>query len=101
MTIQDHDIPEAGEYFGHQGFGRWLDEDWGTAWSDWSLEPEEFIDAGNTVVVIAHLTATGRGSGLEVKRQDGLVYELRDGKITRLDYYNSKEQALEAAGLKE
>jgi hypothetical protein len=43
--------------------------------------------------------ATGLGSGVEVERQDGLVYGFRDGKIVRLDYYNSRQQALEAVGL--
>jgi hypothetical protein len=30
-----------------------------------------------------------------------MVYETRDGAITRLDYYNDREQALKAAGLAE
>ena len=47
------------------------------------------------------MTATGRGSGLELNRQDALVYTIRDAKVVRLDYYNSKAQALEAAGLSE
>lgn len=96
--IHDHDIPERGEYRGHEGFLCWL-EDWGTAWAEWSLQPEEFIDAGNRVVVIVHLKAKGRGSGAEVKRHDAILYEVRDGKIVRLDYYNNAKQALEAAEL--
>jgi hypothetical protein len=36
---------------------------------------------------------------VEVDRQDGLLYTLRDGELVRLDYFNSREQALEAAGL--
>ena len=100
VEIHDHDIPDRGEYLGAAGVRRWL-EDWGAAWAEWSLEPEEFIDAGDRVVVVAHLRARGRDSGVEVDRQDGLVYTMRDGKLVRLDYYGSRGQALDAVGLSE
>ena len=43
----------------------------------------------------------GLGSGVELERQDALVYGCRNDKIIRTDYYNSKQQALEAVGLSE
>ena len=45
--------------------------------------------------------ATGRGSGVALERQDAIVYAMRDGLVARMDYYNSKQQALEAVGLEE
>lgn len=98
VEIHDHDIPDRGEYRGHAGVRQWF-EDWGAAWAEWSFRPLEFIDAGDHVVVLGRVTATGRDSGVKVDRQDGIVYEIRDGKIVRLDYFNSRDQALEAAGL--
>ena len=98
IEIEDHDIPEQGVYHGHEGFVRWL-RDWDAPWAEWKLEPEEFLDAGDRVVVVVRLKATGRESGVELVRRDGLVYEARDGKQVRIDYFNSREQALEAAGL--
>ena len=74
-------------------------EDWATAWSEWSAEPEEYIDAGEKVIVVLRVKATGRGSGVGLERQDAIVYAMRDGMVVRMDYYNSKRQALEAAGL--
>jgi ketosteroid isomerase-like protein len=100
IEVHDHDTPDQGDYRGHSGFARWL-EDWGTAWSDWSIEPDEFIDAGNAVVIFIRMKAEGRGSGIEVDRQDALVYEIRDGLVTCVDYYNDRKQALEAVGLAE
>src|SRR5689334_21816491 len=61
----------------------------GAAWSEWSSEPEQFIDAGDSVVVVVRMKAKGAGSGLELDRQDAQVYRFRDNKILRLDYYNS------------
>ena len=100
VEAHDHDILDAGEYRGHEGFRRWL-EDWSSAWSEFSMDPEEFIDAGDRVVFVFRMTAKGRGSGVEVERQDAMVFEVRDGMTVRVDYYNDRQQALEAVGLAE
>ena len=98
MLVVDHDIMDGTEYRGFEGVRRWVG-DWSSAWSSFTMRPERFIDAGECVVVIVQMKATGAASGIEVERQDGIVYRVRDGKISRLDYFNTAEQALEAAGL--
>ena len=98
VEVHDHDILDAGQYRGHDGVRRWL-EDWSSAWSEFSMDPEEFIDAGDRVVVFLRMRAKGRGSGLEVERQDAIIFEVRDGMVVRIDYYNNRQQALEAVGL--
>jgi ketosteroid isomerase-like protein len=98
VEIHDHDTPDQGAYRGRAGAERWL-RDWGDAWAEWNIEPEEFIDAGKAVIVVIRMHAKGLGSGVALDRQDALVYRFRDDKIVRTDYYNSKEQALEAAGI--
>jgi ketosteroid isomerase-like protein len=98
LEVHDHDILDGRDYRGAQGFMQWL-EDWSAAWEEWSLDPEEYIDAGERVIVVAKMHARGRGSGVEVDRQDALLYELRDGLIVRIDYFNNKNEALTAAGL--
>jgi ketosteroid isomerase-like protein len=98
VEVYDHDTPDQGPYHGHAGYARWL-EDWGTAWAEWSIEPEEFTEADDSVVIFLLMKAKGRGSGIEVERQDALVYKLRNGRIVRGDYYNDREQALDSVGL--
>jgi ketosteroid isomerase-like protein len=98
VEVHDHDIPDAGAYRGHAGHAAWL-ADWGDAWDDFSIEAERWIDAGERIVFVFRLTAKGKGSGVEVKRQDAMVLTVRDGKSVRVDYYNNEAQALEAAGL--
>jgi ketosteroid isomerase-like protein len=100
IEVHDHDILDAGQYRGHPGFTRWV-EDWGAGLPVISLELQEFIDAGDAVVAVFLLKAKARGSSVDVERQDGIVYRLRNRKIIRLDYYNSKRQALDAVGLAE
>ena len=100
IEIYDHDIPDAGEYRGLEGVLLWQ-ADWEREWESWRWDPEEYIDAGECVVAVLRVYARGRQSGVEVERLDGAVYTMRDGKCVRLDYYGSKEQALEAVGLRE
>lgn len=100
IVIQDHDIPDAGEYHGIDGMFRWQ-ADWESSWESWRWEPEEFIDVGDRVVAVLRVYAKGRGSGVDVERLDGAVWTMRDAKGIRLDYYGSKAHALEAVGLRE
>jgi ketosteroid isomerase-like protein len=99
IEICDHDIPDAGEYRGHAGLRRWLFEDWTSAWSEFSVEPQEYIDAGESVIAVFRLKATGRASGVAVARLDAMVLRLRDARIMRIDYYNNLEEALEVTGI--
>jgi ketosteroid isomerase-like protein len=98
VVIYDHDIPDAGDYRGASGFGRWL-EDFGAAWSEFSIALEEYLDADPHVVAFFRLDATGAGSGVRVERQDAMVCEMRDGLIVRIDYFNNRDDALSAVGL--
>src|SRR2546429_2530696 len=91
VEVRDHDIMDGREYRGHDDVRRWLFEDWASAWSQYSAEPEEFIDVDdNRVIAVLRVTATGRGSGIETKRRDAIVYVVQDQLVTRLDYYNSR-----------
>jgi ketosteroid isomerase-like protein len=100
LEVHDHDSPDLTVLRGHRGFLRWID-DWAEAWEDWRVEPEEYIDAGDRVVVLARLAARGKESGLQLVRRDGMVWTVRNGKAVRLDYYGSATDALEAVGLRE
>jgi ketosteroid isomerase-like protein len=98
VEIHDHDIMDGSDYRGHDGFRRWL-ADWADAWSSFSADVEEYIDGGGCVVVVLRMRATGAASGIEIDRQDASVNVVRDGRIVGIDYFNSRAQALEAAGL--
>ena len=46
-----HGWPEQQTYLGIEGAKQFI-ADWSSAWDDWELEVEEFIDAGDRVVAI-------------------------------------------------
>ena len=65
-----------------------------------SLEPKEFIDAGDMVVVPLQFGGRARYTGIEVKFAVVHVVTIRDGKVARLDIHLNRAEALEAAGLR-
>jgi ketosteroid isomerase-like protein len=64
-------------------------------------EPQEFIDAGDTVVVGVRLVGRGRTSGVAFDEREFHVYKLRDGLVTETREYRDRTEALEAVGLSE
>jgi ketosteroid isomerase-like protein len=65
------------------------------------ITAEEFIDAGECVMVRVHNTGHGEASGAPVEHDFWFVFRLEGGKIVQLDMYADKAPALEAAGLSE
>ena len=76
-------------------------ERWSSAFEELRVTFEEIIDAGDQVVVVAHHKGRGRGSGINVDARFYEVYTLREGKVSRVDEYTERAEALEAAGLRE
>jgi hypothetical protein len=58
---------------------------------------EELIDAGEHVISVVTSRARGRVSGLEVECTG--VWTIHEGKVVRVEWFESREEALEAAGL--
>ena len=101
--VYDFDIPDAGVYRGRSAVRDWLDQ-WDEAWASWDVEEVDIRPAAeNRVVAFFTLLAKGRGSGVELKRRDVMLHDLRDGKVVRIEYYNERQKgpALKAAGLSE
>jgi uncharacterized protein len=86
---------EPSTYRGHDGLRRYFDSFY-EVMEEVRFEPEEFIVAGEQVVVPMRLVARGRGTGIEAEQRLVQVCTLRDGKILRMDLYATREEALAA-----
>jgi ketosteroid isomerase-like protein len=64
------------------------------------IEADEFIDAGEHVVVPQTGYIRAR-DGIEATARITLLWTIRDGAIERMCLYQEREEALEAAGLEE
>ncbi len=60
------------------------------------LEPQEFIDAGDQIVVALHQRVRGKGSGAEVVGNIAHVWTMRGAAPFRLTIFGDKESALRA-----
>ena len=70
-------------------------------WDEHRIEPREFIDAGDRVVVLQREYQRGKGSGVEIVIDTASIVDLRHGRIVRMQGYINPAEALEAAGLDE
>jgi ketosteroid isomerase-like protein len=93
-------LPDPGEYRGHEGFLRWV-ENWTAAFDQFAMDAEEYTDVGQNVVVRARQRATGASSGTPVEQTFWLLHVFRNGRISRIGIHATEDQALEAAGLRE
>jgi ketosteroid isomerase-like protein len=68
-------------------------------YEDFMISIDRVIDAGDDVLVLAHYTASGRGSGVPLEGEHGYVWTVRDGLAVRFQWFQSHQEAREAAGL--
>jgi ketosteroid isomerase-like protein len=96
------DEPEArsGVYRGREGW-REYSAFWDESFDHYNVEVDEYIDAGEYVVVVGQVRATGRASGAQVESSAVWAWRVRDGMGIEFREYGTKEQALEAAGMRE
>ena len=61
---------------------------------------EDIRDLGEgRVLSLGEGIGTTRDGGVDVKLAGGASFTVRDGRITRIEFFNSREEALAAAGL--
>ncbi len=65
-------------------------------WSSFSVEPSEFIEAGDKVIVRGTQRGTGKGGSFEAPFVH--VMEYRDGKVVRGEFHGDSAKALKALG---
>ena len=76
-------------------------ETWRREWADYGIEIEEAIDVGDQIVVATKQRGTGTASGAYVEQPHFGVYAVRDSKIVRVEFFDTKAEALAAAGVEE
>jgi ketosteroid isomerase-like protein len=70
------------------------------SWQSVRVEPDEFIEAGEHVVVLTTEHYVGR-DGIGVQARNTWTFTIRDGMIVRACLYQDKQEALKALGLSE
>ncbi len=63
-----------------QAFREWVEP-----FSEYYVEPLDFIEKGDLVIVPQRQWGIGRTSGISVEVEVTYVYEIRDNEMTRVD----------------
>src|SRR6478672_4346766 len=74
----------------------WLD--WLGPWESYRVGSKEYVDLGERVMVLVHDYGRRHGMAEEVKLEGGAIYDVRDGKISRAEYFTKRSDAYAAAG---
>jgi ketosteroid isomerase-like protein len=98
--IEDPRYPGAQTYRGREGVERSIEKWWET-WASVVLRLEKIVDADDRVVIWGVTEARGSDSDVTVNAPFGGVWELREGRVVRVQVLAGREEALEAAGLSE
>jgi ketosteroid isomerase-like protein len=85
-------------YEGYEGIMRWR-ADVDDVWESYQMEPQEFFDGDEVVVVTARERGRGKGSGVEVDRPVTFLCRLRSGRVSEIRSYDDDGRALRDPGL--
>ncbi len=91
--------PLKGVYRGHGELTAFWGEFWST-FEDVQVEIHRFTEVGSEVVISNTAHLRGR-QGIEVSARSTFVFTVEKGQITRLQLFQERAEALEAAGLRE
>lgn len=92
--------PDQQIYQGPEGANEFLTE-WTDAWDDWEIEVEDYVDAGESVVIIVNQRGRSKATGVPVDMRFAQAWTLRDRRATSMHAYASVDEALEAVGLRD
>ena len=86
-----------GRFSGKEAVGQWFADWFATFAPGYHFDIDEARDVGGVVLIVASHSGHGRTSGVEVQGQTAYLYRVRDGKITGVGLYPSRDEALAAA----
>ena len=91
-------FPDSGTYIGPDEIAAYT-RGFLEPWIHITIEAEELLPAGDSVLATVIQRATGDVSGAETDFRYFQLWSLRAGKVIRLENFRERDEALEAAGL--
>lgn len=98
LFVMGSGFPDAGRYLGHEGVAKYT-RGFLEPWTRITIEPEELIPAGDSVVAAVRQHGFGSGSGAETEFHYFQVWTFRGPKVIRFETFRERAEALGAVGL--
>ncbi|MEK6284971.1 MAG: nuclear transport factor 2 family protein [Acidobacteriota bacterium] len=70
----------------------------GAEWDDFTVSPNEILDAGKTVIGHGYYSGTYKKNQKPVRAQFAHLFTVRDGKVVRFQQYTDTAQFLRVVG---
>src|SRR5215211_434169 len=94
-------LDDSGPMHGKDAVRAYL-QDWLDMFDDFKSEPIDLIKAGDDkVVAVTRISGRAKLSGVETDLTYAALYTIRDGRVVRGREFWTRDEALEAAGLRE
>src|SRR5262245_21843240 len=104
MLYENADGPSRGIWRGIEGMAE-SNRDFLRAWADWGVVADDYRDLPEGRVLVSfHFTGRGKASGIDIGKlhtNGATLFEVRDGKITRIVQYLDRDHALADLGLEQ
>jgi ketosteroid isomerase-like protein len=99
LLVLRPEFPDAGAYCGPDEIREYTHHLL-AAWESFAISAENFIEAGDSVVVSVRQHAKGVGSGVPAEFRYFQVWTFRGGSVIRIESIRDRDDALEAVGLR-
>jgi ketosteroid isomerase-like protein len=92
-------LPDPGPFHGPEGVRGFL-ETWSDAFDEFQIVPEEAIDAGDRVMVMALVRGRGKDSGGLVETPSfAHIWTFRDGMVVDMEMFPNRAEGLAELGM--
>jgi ketosteroid isomerase-like protein len=95
--VNPHNAVEPGTRRGADEFNKAIASVFAT-WDDVHFDTDQVIDNGDQVVALGSLHGHLNASGMVVSAEHGQIWTFRDGRVLRMQWFNTHRETLEAAG---
>lgn len=96
--IQNEGFPRGSTKRGAQTVVEQVFKTFNHDWENWRFDIEEYLDAGETIIVIGTYSGVHRGTGKSMRSPAAHVYDLADGKVTRFRQFTDTKVIWDAMG---
>lgn len=95
--VNPHDAVEPGTRRGAAAFNDAIASVFAT-WDHVHFEPERLIDNGDDLIALGVLHGRVHAAGMAIDAPHGQIWSFREGRVTRMRWFNTHGETLEAAG---
>jgi ketosteroid isomerase-like protein len=95
--VNPHDAVEPGTRRGADEFNKAIASVFST-WDDVHFDTDRVIDNRDQVIALGSLHGHLHASGMVVSAEHGQIWTFRDGRVLRMQWFNTHRETMEAAG---